>query len=67
MTIAFAAQIKCASFCPHFGELCADGEAVSYAALRGRAASLMIEMRHHQAIEANLVFEALVNDGVGID
>ncbi len=43
-------------------ERCAAGEAVWHALLRRRAASLMTEMRHHQALEADLVFEALESD-----
>ncbi len=40
----------------------AAGEVVSYAALRHRAAALLFELRHHQALEADPVFEACERD-----
>jgi hypothetical protein len=52
---------ECQALLPEV-ERCASGEAVSYAALRRRAASLTIEMRHHLALEADLVFEAFESE-----
>jgi hypothetical protein len=52
---------ECQALLPEV-ERCAAGEAISYAVLRRRAASLMIEMRHHQALEVDMVFEAFESD-----
>jgi hypothetical protein len=52
---------ECEALLPEV-ERCAAGEVVSYAALRRRADALMIELRHHQALEADLVFEAFESD-----